>query len=317
MPTPVFLTVDTEIAWRHHRAGLDVASVYDRSIEPAGVGVSYHLARLREHGLKATFFVDPMPVLVYGADPIKRVVGAILDAGQDVQLHLHPNWTGARIDDRSADAPGNLTDYDRAAQQALIGQARDLLIAAGAPAPVAFRSGSYAANGDTLDALTALGFSIDSSHNGAMAPSLSKVDLPPTQIAPIRHRGLTEMPVSLIEDRPGRLRTMQICALSASELRAALGHARLERHAAVVIVSHSFELANRAGTAPNMVHVRRFDALCALLAEHRALLPTQTMGAAPAVPLDRRDTPLKPHLGRYYWRQAEQLWSNLVAERAA
>lgn len=61
MPTPVFLTVDTEIAWRHHRAGLDAASVYGRSIEPAGVGVSYHLARLREYGLKATFFVASSP----------------------------------------------------------------------------------------------------------------------------------------------------------------------------------------------------------------------------------------------------------------
>ncbi|MBA4048834.1 MAG: polysaccharide deacetylase [Sphingomonas sp.] len=317
MPRPVFLTVDTEIAWRHHRAGLDSASVYGRSLEPAGVGVTYQLNRLREHGLVATFFVDPMPALVYGLDPIKRVVGTILDAGQDVQLHLHPNWTAARLDDRRVAAPGNLTDYDRAAQQALIAQARDLLIAAGAPPPVAFRAGSYAANPDTLDALTALGFAIDSSHNGAMQPDLSMVDLPATQISPTRHRGLTEMPVSLIEDRPGRLRTVQICALSASEMRAALGHARLERHAAVVIVSHSFELANRAGTAPNMVHVRRFDVLCALLAEHRAMLPTHMLGAAPPVPLDQHDAPLTPNTGRYYWRQAEQLWSNLVAERAA
>ena len=38
MATSVFLTVDTEFAWRHHAAGLDVDTIYDRSIEPAGVG---------------------------------------------------------------------------------------------------------------------------------------------------------------------------------------------------------------------------------------------------------------------------------------
>lgn len=317
MPTPVFLTVDTEFAWRHHRAGLDLARVYERSLEPAGVGVTYQLARLRAHGLKATFLVDPMPALVYGLDPIKRIVGTILDAGQDVQLHLHPNWTDARLDDRSAHAPGNLTDYDRAGQEALIERARALLIDAGAPSPVAFRAGSYAANPDTLEALAALGFAVDSSHNGSMQPELSKVDLAPAQIAPRRHRGLVEVPVSLIEDRPGRLRTVQICALSVGEMRAALGFARVARHAAVVIVSHSFELANRMGTAPNMVHVRRFEALCALLDTHRAMLPTHGLGAMPPLPLDHDDVPLPPDAGRYYWRQAEQLWSNLVAERAA
>ena len=317
MPTPVFLTVDTEFAWRHHRAGLDLARVYERSLEPAGVGVTYQLARLRAHGLKATFLVDPMPALVYGLVPLRGSRGTILDAEQDVQLHLHPNWTDARLDDRSAHAPGNLTDYDRSGQQALIEAARALLVDAGAPSPVAFRAGSYAANPDTLEALAALGFAVDSSHNGSMQPDFSKVDLAPTHMAPLRHRGLIEVPVSLIEDRPGRLRTVQICALSASEMRAALGHARVARHAAVVIVSHGFELANRAGTAPNMVHVRRFDALCALLEEHQAMLPTHVLGAVPPLPLDRRDAPMKPHAARYYWRQAEQLWSNIVAERAA
>ena len=66
MTTPVFLTVDTEFAWRHHSAGHDVDGIYSRSLEPAGVGLSYQLDRLAEHGLKACFFVDPMPALVFG-----------------------------------------------------------------------------------------------------------------------------------------------------------------------------------------------------------------------------------------------------------
>lgn len=318
MPTPVFLTVDTELVWRHHAAGCDLATMCERSFEPAGVGVSYQLARLRDHGLKAVFFVDPMPALVYGLDPIKRIVATILDAGQDVQLHAHPNWAGARIgDDGAAHGRFNLPEYDRDEQQALIAQARDLLIAAGAPSPTAFRAGSYAANADTLDALAALGFVHDSSHNGSMQPWPGMIDLPADQIAPIAHRGLIEVPVSLIEERPGKRRTFQICALSAGEMRAALDHAVAERHAAVTIVSHGFELANRTGSGVNAIHLRRFTALCALLEEMRDHLPTALFADAPALAVAQQDRPLPPSPVRTYWRQAEQLWSNMVAERAA
>lgn len=318
MPTPIFLTVDTELVWRHHAAGLDLADIEARSFEPAGVGVSYQLARLREHGLKASFFVDPMPALAYGLDPIKRIVATILEGGQRVQLHLHANWSGAHAGDRGATyGRFNLTEYDRAEQQALIAGARDLLIAAGADAPIAFRAGNYAANADTLDAVAALGFDYDSSHNGSMAPSPGMIDLPAGQIAPVRHRGVVEVPVSLIEERPGKLRTFQICALSVAEMAAALNHAVESRHAAVTIVSHGFELANRSGTRPNAVHVRRFDALCALLDAARDTLPTQHFADRPVLPLDRADAPLGPSAMRLYRRHAEQLWSNLVAERAA
>src|SRR3546814_7965173 len=81
-------------------------------------------------------------------------------------------------------------------------------------------------------------------------------------IAPVVRAGLVELPVTLIEDAPGSLRNVQVCALSIGEIRAALDHAVAEDHAAVTIVSHSFELANRAGTRANGIHARRFEALC-------------------------------------------------------
>src|ERR1700754_3353782 len=168
MPTRVFLTIDTELMWRHHVAGLDMETIVQRSLEPAGVGIGWQLEQLGRHGLKATFFVDPMPALVYGLDPIKRVVGAILAAGQEVQLHLHPNWTGATAGDRGASyGPFELIDYSLDEQIKLLSGATDMLVACGAPEPVAFRSGSYSASDDTLLALAELGFRYDSSHNGS------------------------------------------------------------------------------------------------------------------------------------------------------
>ena len=313
--TPLFLTIDTEFAWRHHVAGLSAEEIGARSFEPGGVGLAWQLALLARHRLKATCFVDPLPALVHGLAPIRRVVEQVLAAGQEVQLHLHPQWTGARDDDRRAAGRFQLWEYDEAGQADLIGGAAELLVAAGAPQPIAFRAGSYAADDATLAALARLGFAYDSSHNGAQT-RVSRIELSARQIAPVA-RGVVEVPVTVIEDRPGHLRPFQPCALSSAETAAALGHAAAAGHAAVTIVSHSFELANRAGTHANTVHVRRFEALCALLDREADLLPTTWFADRPALALDRDDQPLRPDRLRTGWRQAEQLWSNLVAERAA
>lgn len=318
MATDVFLTIDTELSWRQHRAGHDLSAIVARSLEPAGVGIAHQLARLNAHGLKACFFVDPMPAIPFGPDPIRRVVEAILTAGQEVQLHLHPGWTDAVPGDGgAAHAPFNLIDYDERAQIELIGEAIELLTAAGAPRPVAFRSGSYAANDATLRALAAHGIRYDSSHNGAAAPRPSAIALPPERIAPIAHQGVIEVPVTVIRDTTDSLRHFQICALSVGEMRAALNHAVRQGHSLVTIVGHSFELANRAGTRANGVHVSRFEALLAMLAERRETLPTRHFAELPEWPLDRTDAPLGPDALRTLRRRAEQLWSNWIEERAA
>lgn len=316
--TPVFLTVDTELRWAHHVAGLPLDEIVRRSLEPAGVGIGYHLELMARHGLKGSFFVDPMPAMAHGLGPIRRVVEAILEAGQEVQLHCHPNWTGADGEDRGRTAPRfDLADYDDAEQLQLIQGARELLVAAGAPDPVAFRAGAYAANDATIDALVALGIAYDSSHNGAEHPRPSALSLEPRTIAPLAYRGLTEVPVTVVEDRPGSLRPLQLCAVSMGELAAALDHAAGQHHGAVTIVSHGFELANRAGTRPNGIHVRRFERLCELLERRADDLPTAHFADRPALRLDGGDAPLGPDPLRTHWRRAEQLWSNWVEERAA
>ena len=317
MTTPVFLTVDTALLWRHHVDRLDPATLFERSFEPGGVGLSWQLGQLARFGLKAVFFVDPMPALVFGLDPIRHVVDIILDAGQEVQLQLHARWAGATAGDGGArHGRFALSDHDAAAQQALIAGARDLLVAAGAPPPIAFRAGDYAVDDDTLRALAGLGFVYDSSCNGGEQPGPGAVGLAPRQIAPVAYGGITEVPVTMIEERVGALCAFRISALSAGEMRAALDHAAAQ-DAAVTIVSGSSALANRAGTRANGVHVRRFAALCAMLAERRDTLPTCWFGERPALRLGQRDVPLAPHHLRTGWRQAEQLWSHMVEERAA
>lgn len=308
MGTRVLLTIDTELRWRPAR-WRTWQEAFAASYDPAGVGVAWQLARLAEHRLKATFFVDPMPACRWGIEPVRRMIAPILAAGQQVQLHIHPQWT-------APDQVFELTALGEADQRRMIATARDLLIEAGAPPPIAFRAGSYAANDATLRAAAALGLAYDSSHDGSAQPWPSAVGLPATLIAPVRHAGLIEVPVTQIGDGPGALRHLQLCAVSSGEMAAALEHAARCAHPLVTIVSHSFELASRDAQRPNRVHLRRFEALLARLDERRDALPTAWFTELGDVALGAAAVPWPGRRHARLLRGAEQIWSNVVDERA-
>ncbi|HTU09734.1 MAG TPA: polysaccharide deacetylase [Allosphingosinicella sp.] len=311
----MLLTVDTELTWRHYAAGADWAENLALSYDAAGAGVPYQLEVLRAHGLKACFFVDPMPALVYGIEPIRRMVAPILEAGQEVQLHLHSFWRDL-AEGRIDDARFELTDFDLKGQRILLETARGLLIEAGAPPPTAFRSGSYAANADTLKALRRMGIRMDSSHNGC-EPGKNGLPLDPDQIDPVVLNGVTELPVSQIRQADGGLRHLQVCAISSQEMIAALCHAAQYRHRIVTIVSHSFELATRDGKRANKLVRGRFNRLCAFLAAHRALLPTAHLrGLKPGAPAGTA-RPLEAARLRTARRVVEQAWGTARYEKPA
>jgi hypothetical protein len=315
MATRVLLTVDTELRWGPYAAGASWQENLRRSFEPAGVGVSWQLDLLARHRLSACFFVDPMPAEVYGLDPVRAMVAPILAGGQEVQLHLHPCWRSVAAGNGAGEG-FELTGFAASEQQALVAEARRLLIEAGAPAPIAFRSGSFAANCDTLAALAANGIRFDSSHNGSEHPWPSALPLPPEQIAPVQLEDVIEVPVTQIEDAPGRLRPMQFCAVSSDEIEAALLHGEAEGHPLVTIVSHSFEFASRDGLRPNRSLCRRFERLCAFLAAEKERFPTVRFAELSEVPLGTPARPLPARRLRTARRMAEQLWSNAVYERA-
>jgi peptidoglycan/xylan/chitin deacetylase (PgdA/CDA1 family) len=301
------LTIDTELRWDWR--GSSWQDNLALSFDPAGVGVGYQLDRLAAHGLKACFFVDPMPALHYGLEPIRRMVEPILTAGQEVQLHLHPSWADP------ADPVFELTGLDCERQSELIRTARDLLVEAGAPPPIAFRSGSYAADRATLEALARHGIRFDSSHNGSHHPDPSNLPLDPRRIAPALVEGVIEIPVTQIEPRAGSLRHLQICAVSFDEMRAALIHAADRRHPVATLVGHSFELATRGGRRANPTLVRRFEKLCGFLAEHRERLPTAFFSDLSDLPLEAEAIPLRSGALLTVSRMAQQAWGNAVYER--
>lgn len=316
----VYVTIDTEYSsglfTGHGEA--DRADNYARSIAcltPGGpCGLSYKLQVLKRYGQKAVFFVDPMPALVWGVASIEDVVAPILEAGQDVQLHCHCEWlahAGSANPLLSKRIGHNLFDFPFEEQCELLTYARDTLIAAGAPAPVAFRAGNYGANDDTLGALAEIGIGYDSSHCPALLTGASRITLGPEHREPVMHEGVIEVPVGSIGTHSGGQRHAQITAITLAEMKAAISHARDEGRASFTLVSHSFELINRRKMAVNNVVRRRFAGLCSALRDMADVETGNYIANPPMLSAQPGSTtPLPANAIRTGMRYAEQLVSN-------
>lgn len=318
--TRVFITIDTE-----YSSGLytgpgptDRAENYARSIacitSDGPTGISHKLDLLAEHGQKAVFFVDPMPALVWGVAAIEDIVGPIIAAGQDVQLHCHTEWlelAGAANPLASGWTGKNIADFPLDEQFELLEYARGTLMAAGAPAPVAFRAGNYGANDDTLRALAALGIAYDASHCPALTDGACRISLGPEDRDPVEHMGVIEIPAGTIGTMSGGQRHAQITALTLAEMLAAIRHARDGGRQSFTLVSHSFELINRRKLAVNRIVRRRFTGLVRTLASMRGVETGTFSDSPPQIPASSAQSqPLPANAVRTGMRLAEQFVSN-------
>lgn len=320
--TRVFITIDTE-----YSSGLctgagpaDRAENYARSIDcvtPHGpAGISHKLELLQEYGQKAVFFVDPMPALIWGVAAIEDIVGPIIAAGQDVQLHCHTEWLGLAGSANplaSGSIGDNIADFSLDEQYELLVFARDTLMAAGAPAPVAFRAGNYGANDDTLRALAMLGIGYDASHCPALTDGVCQISLGPQHRDPVMHHGVIEVPAGTIGTISGGQRHAQITALTLAEMLAAIRHARDCGRESFTLVSHSFELINRRKMAVNPIVRRRFTGLVKALASMRGVETANFAHNPPRVPhATAPNQPLPANALRTGMRVAEQFLSNTL-----
>ena len=312
----VFLTVDVEI-WCESWDALDrdFPAAFRRYIygpTPAGDhALPWLLDLLGAHGLHGVFFVEPLFAGRFGLAPLAEVVGLIQERGQEVQLHLHTEWADEakqRWLPHVTAKRQHLRHFTRREQAVLVQAGRGLLEQAGAPAPAAFRAGSFGFNLDTLAALRETGIAFDSSYNATLMGGDS--GLRPGEIVcePLGHDGVHEYPMTVYRDRPGHLRHAQVGACSFRELEGLLWQALEQGRRGFVILSHCFEALNCRKDAPDPIVVARHRELCRFLERNRDCFQTRGFrGLAPASVV-AQPPPLRSPVWKTGERVLEQAW---------
>ena len=332
-PLRVFLTVDTEIwpravGWPHTPLPPGETCERERTAYFWGGeghrlrGLPYQLETLAQYGLRATYFVDPLFSRCLGARLLVEVVKAIGGAGQEIGLHLHPEWlTDPRCGDLPKFAGPLLNQYDEEGQGKLVRSGLQLLYDAGAPAICAFRAGSWGANLATLRVLAGAGIRFDSSLTVYGAASFPDISDRAAWLQPRFLQGIWEFPVTFFVDRPPTgTRPLHITACTVAEFTLALEHAYAQGWFSVVIVFHSFEfvritaLARPGGrVGPQRLLARRFERLCRYLSQHRDRFETSTFAEMGSVPTPAAgQSPARSNRVRTLTRKASQLFSRVL-----
>ena len=281
-PLNVLLTFDIEVwcgGWQDIDAKFPEA--FRRYVYGPSRAGNYALPKtleiMNDHDLKGVFFVEPLFASRFGLKPLTEIVGLIKQAGQEVQLHLHPEWQNESIDPlipNHTEKRQGLIHYNLEEQTALIDHGIRLLQEAGAERPTAFRSGGYSSNADTYTALERNGIFYDSSLNVTL--NNSGGGLPDALRRPGAHYigRVLELPLSVFRASTGRVRYVQVGSCATPEFVQVLEGARTEGWSYVNVISHNFEMLLRSSRRPDWIVVRRFEKLCRHLADNQDIYPT-------------------------------------------
>lgn len=273
----VFFTVDVEIwcdGW--HNIDEKFPDAFRKYIygttSKGNYGLPYKLDVLKHYGLPGVFFIEPLFALRFGEQPLSEIVGLVRENEQEVQLHLHTEWVDeARkpLFEGIQTKRQHLKDFSLEEQTILIAEGARLLRRAGSGDFNAFRAGGFAFNSDTLSALATNAIPFDSSYN-ARRFGLDSGVMPGVPIMDsVECRSIYEYPMTVFNDGTGSLRNAQLTACSYKEMEGLLWQALETGRNSFVILSHSFELLNRAKNRADDVVVKRFQKLCSFLDKNR------------------------------------------------
>jgi len=294
MKTKVVLTVDTEPSVAgvfqdpDNRLPLidePVAGLVDGRSEALG----FIVETLKANGLVGTFFVETLHTRAFPASSMGRYVDQLLAAGQDVQLHIHPvwrTWRDGRLHpvNRSTDA---CADLGRAELADVMGAGREQIRAwTGHPA-TGVRAGNFSTSKTVFEASADAGLAY-SSH---ICLALVRPPEPELALAggAATIAGMRELPVTCFVDRSvagwGRLRPLQVNALSGAEMATMLSRMQASSQPVAMVVTHPFDLLKRldkqfTGMRADRIVQARWRSLCAFLATNQDRFETVTLATA-------------------------------------
>ena len=289
--TNVFITVDTEFSAGGHFHDPKKQPVTDRSvyceIDGRSYGLGFMLKTFKDAGLKATFFVEGAHTYVLRFEEMRRPVQEIMEAGHDIQLHVHPMWlhrspgrSGCRLTDSFA-------ELDERQMVDAIEQGLRSFAAWGAPPPIVFRPGGLRMHRSVYPVLHRLGIPVSSS----VGAGTRTYNNPEIAISSGRKwiDGILEVPITSYSDfriGPKRHRkNLTLTGAGTGEILSVIDGAYRDGVEDVVLLTHTFEFIKRSSAyyeriAPNRLTQNRLRSLCDKLASERYAVKTM----AEAVP---------------------------------
>ncbi|MBN1588451.1 MAG: polysaccharide deacetylase family protein [Pirellulales bacterium] len=326
----VFITFDVECsmggAWR------------DPSLKPVppsravwgefgdrSLGLPLIVEILERHALAATFFVEAFIREQGYPGETERICEYLLNHGQDVQLHIHPNHRHYGLKQRGQpfSKTDQMADLSPAEQLALLHEGADRIQRWTGRRPAAFRAGNMGASEETLKQLEASGIPIDSSYTFPYAGGQCRFGPGEPYNGSKWYGRVLELALSGLRQprwpglRPAK--PLDLMGISFKECRDAV---RLicGAGADAVLILHSFSLfkvrtIQYDGGRLNRIVTRRLDRFCEWLATAREF-PTRTFAELAEAVADGSYEPchrppcLVKH-PRAIVRKAVQAWNNL------
>ncbi len=287
-PTEVCITIDTEFsiggAFADPKRYRPLSNeLVECAIDGRAEGLGFILDTLREHGVSATFFVEALQCFYFGDRPMGRIAQRIVEAGHDVQLHLHPGWYGFRRRDWRTRPPESDQCTARSLDelQEMIGFGAAMFSRWGLPAPKALRTGSFYCNRTVHQAMLRSGLTLGSNICHAVCRSADPEFhvLSGTRVID----GVLEIPaLTYATPHPAgpRWRALAITATSWAETQTLLLQARQADISPIAVLTHPFEFVKRADfrfreLRRNQVNRQRFEQLVEFLGrQNGAFSPT-------------------------------------------
>ena len=291
--TKVILTVDTEPSIAGAFANPDHTPLLDEpitgEINGRSEALGFLIETLRSHDLAATFFVETAHTRCFGDLAMGGYAQRLVRAGQDVQLHLHPNWLSFESGELRLNSPHTDNCHEMSVEPlaALIAEGADQITDWTGRRPSAMRTGNFSTGRSVFHAMQQAGFRFSSNICVAVAPPPERELALTGGVHDIA--GVRELPVTCFADigpvGGGHWRPTQVTALTSREMIKVLGAAHACGNPVVVIVTHPFEFLKKrdfryTGLRPNRLVQRRFRQLCAFLAENSDRFEVLPIGVA-------------------------------------
>jgi hypothetical protein len=277
--TKVVLTVDTEASIAGAFEGNEAHKPLIHELVAGMVGgkseaLGFLIETLSTYGLIATFFVETVHTRYFSDRMMGGYVEGLLRAGQDVQLHLHPCWLSFK--DGNVHPSNLVTDHchelETGQLTTLIGEGAERVGAWTGRRPTGMRAGNFSTALSVFEAMSKAGLSC-ASNICLAAHRPPELELAVTG-GVHDFAGIRELPVTCFCDvgpvGRGRLRPMQVTALTATEQISLLNAAHKNQNPVVVIVTHPFEYIKKrdfryTNLRANRMVQDRFRRLCAFL----------------------------------------------------